>query len=62
MVIRGFKGAVTAASRKRGFRGVIWQKGHYERVVRDDEELEQLIAYIDDNPMRWAEDKENMPQ
>ena len=30
----------------------IWQKGYYERIVRDDKEYENIIKYIVNNPYR----------
>ena len=37
----------------------IWQRNYYEHVIRDDDELERARAYIQNNPFRWAEDKDN---
>lgn len=34
----------------RPFRGRVWQRGYYERVVRGPKELEQLRHYIANNP------------
>jgi putative transposase len=36
--------------------GRIWQRGYYERVVRNDEELNRIREYIVDNPAKWSED------
>jgi REP element-mobilizing transposase RayT len=36
----------------------IWQRDYYERIIRNQRELDALRAYITDNPRRWAEDKE----
>jgi putative transposase len=35
----------------------IWQRGYYERVVRNEEELNRIRRYIADNPARWSDDK-----
>jgi REP element-mobilizing transposase RayT len=32
----------------------VWQRSYYERVVRDDDELNSIREYIASNPMRWA--------
>jgi REP element-mobilizing transposase RayT len=32
----------------------VWQRGYYERIVRDDRALQLVRAYIAANPMRWA--------
>jgi len=37
----------------------VWQRGFYERIVRNDAELMRIRQYIEENPRRWASDKEN---
>ena len=37
----------------------VWQRNYYERVIRNEEELNAVRQYILDNPRRWAEDPEN---
>jgi REP element-mobilizing transposase RayT len=36
----------------------VWQRNYYERIVRDEQELHQIRAYIIDNPVRWHADDE----
>jgi putative transposase len=59
--IAGFKSA--AAKRINEIRGApglpVWQRNYYEHVIRNDEELHAIRQYITDNPLRWAEDREN---
>ena len=31
----------------------LWQRGYFDRVVRDEEELMMLRTYIRENPARW---------
>lgn len=31
----------------------IWQRDYYERIVRDDDALRRIRAYIEANPRRW---------
>lgn len=38
------------------YRGKLWQRGYYERVVRNERELAKFRAYIETNPARWFED------
>jgi putative transposase len=38
---------------------LLWQRGFYEHIVRDDRSLANIVAYIEDNPFRWANDPEN---
>jgi len=40
--------------------GRVWQRGYYERIVRDHHELQRIQQYIRDNPTRWTEDRENL--
>ena len=37
----------------------LWQRGFYDHVVRDEEELNRIRTYIEQNPLRWALDREN---
>ncbi len=37
----------------------VWQRNYYEHVVRSDEELDKIRAYICGNAARWAEDENN---
>ena len=39
--------------------GSIWQHGYYERVIRDERELEAARRYVLDNPRRWDQDPNN---
>ena len=61
-VVGSFKSAATqrinALRRSPGCR--VWQRGYYERIVRNDHELERIRVYIRQNPSRWAEDRENL--
>jgi putative transposase len=36
----------------------VWQRGFYEHIVRDEEDLAHIHQYILDNPIHWQEDKE----
>ena len=41
------------------FPGRLWQRNYYERIIRDEAELNAARKYIAENPMKWVEDKEN---
>lgn len=41
------------------FQGKLWQRNYYERVVRNEKELNGFRDYIQFNPTRWAEDESN---
>ncbi len=38
----------------------VWQRGYYDRIVRNDRELDAIRQYIQNNPQRWADDRENL--
>ena len=56
-IVGNFKSLV--ARRINALRGTpgerVWQRGYYDRIIRDDRELEAMRTYIRDNPTRWAE-------
>jgi len=54
--IRGVKSAVTSRARREIEEPVhrVWQRGYYDRILRDDVELAAARAYIANNPTRWA--------
>jgi REP element-mobilizing transposase RayT len=60
-IIRSFKSAVTKHINEiRGTPGAsVWQRNYYERIIRDDETLNLIRAYIAANPTRWEDDEEN---
>ena len=41
------------------FRGKLLQRNYYERVIRNEKELEKIRKYIAENPAKWAEDEYN---
>lgn len=36
---------------------IVWQRNYYERVIRDDSELNRLRRYIVENPLHWELDR-----
>jgi len=61
-IIAGFKSAVTKRiNQLRDNPGApVWQRNYYERVIRNDQELQSIQQYVVDNPAKWQED-ENHP-
>jgi putative transposase len=51
-VVRGFKGAVTSFA-KANFIPFQWQPRYFDRVIRNDHELNLIRDYIRDNPEQW---------
>ena len=56
-VINQFKGAVTRWCKKNGCQNFAWQARFHDRVIRDDDELDYICAYIENNPQKWEEDR-----
>jgi putative transposase len=55
------RAAKSASSRRinelRGTPGApVWQRGFWDRIIRNDEANRRIRAYIRDNPRRWHED------
>jgi len=38
---------------------LLWQRNYYEHIIRDEAERGRVREYIEMNPARWAEDREN---
>lgn len=37
----------------------LWQRSYFERIIRNERELNNIRQYISDNPVRWEFDWEN---
>ena len=37
--------------------GKLWHRSYYDRVIRDEEDLNRIREYINDNPMNWGNKK-----
>jgi putative transposase len=37
----------------------VWQRNYYERIIRDEREMDRIHRYIESNPSQWAEDNDN---
>jgi REP element-mobilizing transposase RayT len=61
VIVRTFKSA--SAKRISNMRHTpgppVWQRDYYERIIRDERELDAAREYILDNPRKWADDKHN---
>ena len=60
--LASFVGGLKSATTKRinEMRGTprapVWQRNYYERVIRNERELQRAREYILDNPRKWGED------
>ncbi len=43
------------------FAGKLWQRNYYERIIRNEPELNNVRAYIQNNPLQWVMDPEMKP-
>ena len=41
------------------FPGKLWQRNYFERVIRDEDELNRIREYIIYNPVKWVDDADN---
>jgi REP element-mobilizing transposase RayT len=37
----------------------VWQRNYYEHIIRDEQSLQKIREYINDNPAKWADDENN---
>ncbi len=59
-IVRGYKTfSSRAANAVRRRTEPLWQRGFYDRIVRDEDELARIREYIDNNPIVWHLDREN---
>ena len=35
----------------------LWQRGYYEHIIRNDDDLYEVRRYISENPVRWLIDE-----
>jgi len=58
-IIRGFKIGLTKWMRSNTTVVDVWQRGFYERIIRDEMELTRIREYIHGNAKKWGLDREN---
>ena len=58
-IVRTYKAAVTTLCRKGGHTYFAWQRGYYEHVIRNEDDLNRARQYIFDNPLQWDMDENN---
>jgi len=58
-ILRSFKSSTTQRCHTEFTKRVprIWQKGYYEHVIRNSEDMDRISAYIEANPSNWEKDK-----
>jgi REP element-mobilizing transposase RayT len=65
-VVHRFKSFTTATYRTcvmklnwSPFPGTLWQRNYYERIIRNEDELNRIRQYILNNPQQWDYDENN---
>jgi REP element-mobilizing transposase RayT len=60
-IVRLFKSAVTREIKRLDYPFLysIWQRNYYEHIIRNENELNRIREYIQNNPLRWEYDREN---
>lgn len=43
------------------FKAHLWQRSYYEHIIRNEDELYEIRKYIEENPLKWAEDELYVP-
>jgi REP element-mobilizing transposase RayT len=59
VVIGGFKSAVTKFANENGVE-FVWQTRFHDRIIRNQEEMNRIADYIENNPARWDMDCFNL--
>jgi putative transposase len=59
-VVRAFKAVSTRLIRRDVMPGAaVWQRNYYESIIRDEDSLNRVRAYVAANPARWLTDRDN---
>ncbi len=58
-IIRSYKAAVTRGCRKCRRHDFYWQRNYFDRIIRNEKELQNVREYILNNPLNWWLDEEN---
>ncbi len=56
-IIRSYKAAVTRECLRCKITDFKWQRNYYERIIRNEKELYNIIRYIEQNPLKWEYEK-----
>jgi REP element-mobilizing transposase RayT len=58
-LVGAFKTTSAKSIHDSGYRSFAWQRNYYERVIRNEDELNRIREYIIANPLQWELDREN---
>ena len=40
--------------------GKLWQRNYYEHIICTEREMNHILRYIIDNPVKWENDENNL--
>ena len=55
-IVGSFKSAVTKHAHRLGFE-FAWQSRFYDNIIRDEKMYANIIQYVNENPIKWENDK-----
>ncbi|SRR5579884_170329 len=58
-IVRGFKSISTKRIHMSGFHNFAWQSRFYDHIIRDENSLQKIREYINNNPIKWDVDENN---
>ncbi|MGM0495769.1 MAG: transposase [Bacillota bacterium] len=58
-ILNHYKGGVKKYCNKNNFEYFAWQTRFYDRIIRNEQELNNIRQYILDNPLKWNLEKNN---
>lgn len=59
-IVNHLKGNVKKWCNKNGFGYFSWQERFYDHIIREDIALNNIRDYIQDNPVNWERDRNNL--
>ena len=68
-MVQRFKSLTTARYRQQvlngkwpPFKGRIWQRNYHDHIIRNEQALQEIREYIQNNPLQWELDKNHPAQ
>lgn len=58
-IIRHYKARTSKFVHETGYPEFRWQRNYYEHIIRNENDLNRIRKYIDENPWQWYYDEEN---
>ncbi|MBI2487427.1 MAG: transposase [Deltaproteobacteria bacterium] len=59
IIINQYKSSVTRRCRKNGHSNFAWQSRFYDHIIRNENSLQKIREYINNNPIKWDIDENN---